>query len=92
MPLAQAHPFEPMPVTHEEEMQEVSQGERERDNVCFTTGRLLRRYDLIRVAASSHVSQPRVRKLRIRHRFVRSPARLVLWEPRDTYDLLYSLL
>ena len=24
MPLAQAHPFEPMPVTHEEEMQEVS--------------------------------------------------------------------
>lgn len=26
MPLAQAHPFEPMPVTHEEEMQEVSKG------------------------------------------------------------------
>ena len=26
MPLAQAHPFEPMPVTHEEEMQEVSGG------------------------------------------------------------------
>ena len=24
MPLAQAHPFEPMPVTHEEDMQEVS--------------------------------------------------------------------
>ena len=23
MPLAQAHPFEPMPVTHEEDMQEV---------------------------------------------------------------------
>jgi hypothetical protein len=32
MPLAQAHPFEPMPVTHEEEMQEVSQGERERES------------------------------------------------------------
>ena len=29
MPLAQAHPFEPMPVTHEEEMQEV----RERNQV-----------------------------------------------------------
>lgn len=27
MPLAQAHPFEPMPITHEEEMQEVSEGE-----------------------------------------------------------------
>lgn len=26
MPLAQAHPFEPMPITHEEEMQEVSEG------------------------------------------------------------------
>lgn len=24
MPLAQAHPFEPMPVTHEEDMQEVN--------------------------------------------------------------------
>lgn len=32
MPLAQAHPFEPMPVTHEEEMQEV----RERFSVCVT--------------------------------------------------------
>lgn len=28
MPLAQAHPFEPMPVTHEEEMQEVSGGKK----------------------------------------------------------------
>lgn len=31
MPLAQAHPFEPMPVTHEEEMQEVRAEEREKE-------------------------------------------------------------
>lgn len=30
MPLAQAHPFEPMPVTHEEEMQEVSDADGQR--------------------------------------------------------------
>lgn len=35
MPLAQAHPFEPMPVTHEEEMQEVSEGERDRERDVF---------------------------------------------------------
>ena len=36
MPLAQAHPFEPMPVTHEEEMQEVSQREIELSVFVFS--------------------------------------------------------
>ena len=38
MPLAQAHPFEPMPVTHEEEMQEVRVAGEKKGKRCLRAG------------------------------------------------------